>query len=145
MRTHEFLNRVDHDRVVDAIKAAEAKTSGEIRVFVHRGDLKDDAYVYAQTKFNKLCLHKTRERNGVLIFVAPRAQKFAVLGDEAIHAKCGDAFWQQLVERMREHFKQENFTEALEHGIGEVGNVLSQYFPRGPDDRNELPDEIVIE
>lgn len=145
MRTHEFLNRVDHDRVVDAIKAAEATTSGEIRVFVHRGELKDDAYLYAQTKFNKLCLHKTRERNGVLIFVAPRAQKFAVLGDAGIHAKVGDPFWQQLVDKMREHFKQENFTEALVHGVTETGKLLGQYFPRQPDDRNELPDEIVVE
>lgn len=145
MRTHEFLSRVDHDRVVDAIKEAESRTSGEIRVFVHRGELKDDVYTYAQSKFAKLCLHKTRERNGVLVFVAPRAQKFAVLGDAGVHEKCGDLFWQQLVDRMREHFKQENFTEALVHGISEAGNLLAQYFPRQPDDRNELPDEIVVE
>jgi uncharacterized membrane protein len=145
MRTHDFLNRVDHDRVVDAIKEAEAKTSGEIRVFVHRGELADDPYVYAQTKFNKLCLQKTRERNGVLVFVAPRAQKFAVLGDSGIHEKVGDVFWHQLVDKMREHFRQENFTEALVHGITEVGKLLGQYFPRRADDRNELPDEIVVE
>ncbi|MFL6584760.1 MAG: TPM domain-containing protein [Chthoniobacterales bacterium] len=145
MRTHEFLDRVDHDRVVGAIKAAEATTSGEIRVFVHRGELKEDAYTYAQPKFNKLCLHKTRERNGVLIFVAPRAQKFAVLGDSAIHEKCGDAFWQQLVERMREHFQKENFTEALVLAVRETGRLLASNFPRSPDDRNELPDEIVVE
>ena len=145
MRTHEFLNRVDHDRVVGAIKAAEEQTSGEIRVFVHRGELNADPYVYAQSKFNKLCLHKTRERNGVLVFVAPRAQKFAVLGDEGIHAKVGDVFWRQLVEKMREHFKQEHFTEALVDGISEVAQLLAQYFPRRPDDKNELPDEIVVE
>ncbi|MFL6527951.1 MAG: TPM domain-containing protein [Chthoniobacterales bacterium] len=145
MRTHEFLDRVDHDRVVEAIKAAEGQTSGEIRVFVHRGELNEDPYVYAQSKFNKLCLHKTRERNGVLVFVAPRAQKFAVLGDEGIHAKVGDVFWQQLVEKMREHFKQEHFTEALVDGIGEVAKLLAQFFPRRPDDKNELPDEIVVE
>jgi uncharacterized membrane protein len=145
MRTHEFLDRVDHGRVVEAIKAAELTTSGEIRVFVHRGELKEDAYAYAQSKFRKLSLHKTRERNGVLIFVAPRAQKFAVLGDEGVHARCGDLFWLQLVDRMREHFKQENFTEALVQAISETGTLLAAHFPRLPDDRNELPDEIVVE
>lgn len=145
MRTHEFLKRVDHDRVVDAIKAAEANTSGEIRVFVHRGDLADDPVDCAKKKFTKLHMHKTRERNGVLIFVAPRAQKFAVLGDEAVHARCGEAYWQQLVDQMRTHFQQENFTDALVHGINETGKVLAEHFPRRPDDRNELPDDIVVE
>lgn len=145
METQNFLNRLEHERIVDAIREAESKTSGEIRVFIHRGKLEDDAYSYAQTKFHKLCLHKTRERNGVLIFVAPRAQKFAVLGDAGIHEKCGDVFWQQLVERMRAHFKTENFTGALVHAVRETGNALAAHFPRRPDDKNELPDEIVVE
>jgi uncharacterized membrane protein len=98
--------------------------------------------VAAREQFEKLGMTATRERNGVLIFVAPRAQKFAVIGDTGIHERCGDAFWEQLVQRMREHFKAENFTDALVHAIHETGNLLSQHFPCGPDDRNELPNTI---
>ncbi len=143
MQTREFLDRLDHDRIVAAIKEAEAKTSGEIRIFIHRGELKDDVMGHAQRKFQTLGMHKTRERNAVLIFVAPRAQKFAVIGDEGVHAKCGSAFWQQLVDAMREHFKETNFTEALVHGISETGALLAAHFPRRADDRNELPDEPI--
>ena len=143
MRAHDFILRLDHDRIVAAIKAAETKTSGEIRVFIHRGELADDALQHAQRKFAKLGMQKTKERNGVLIFVAPRAQKFAVIGDEAVHARCGEVFWQQLVGSMREHFQRENFTEALVLAINQTADLLATHFPRSAGDKNELSDEIV--
>ena len=92
MRTKEFLSQLDHDRIVSAIKTAEATTSGQIRVFVQRGDLTGDPVIAAQEKFRKLGMEATQERNGVLIFVLPRARKFAVVGDEGVHAKCGAEF-----------------------------------------------------
>ena len=69
-------------------------------------------------------MEKTSERNGVLIFVIPRAQKFAVIGDEGIHAKCGDEFWDRLVNAMRDHFVRSNFTDALVEAIEEAGKAL---------------------
>src|SRR5213078_794776 len=96
MRTREFLTKLEHDRIVQAIREAEMKTSGEIRAFIQRGKLKSDPLVAAQRKFHRLDMHKTRERNAVLIFVAPRVHKFAVIGDKAIHEKCGDQFWQRV-------------------------------------------------
>ncbi|MDQ6809873.1 MAG: TPM domain-containing protein [Verrucomicrobiota bacterium] len=143
MRTKEFLSRLDHDRILEAIRRAESKTSGEIRIYIHRGDLKGDALAEAQKQFVKLGVQKTRERNGVLIFVAPRAQQFAVVGDEGVHAKCGEGFWQQLVEKMRAHFRGENFTAALVEAIDEAGELLAAHFPRTSADVNELSDEIV--
>jgi uncharacterized membrane protein len=143
MRTKEFLNRLDHDRIVQAIKKAEAQTSGEIRVHVQRGLLKDDPVIAAQRKFQELGMQKTRERNAVLIFVAPRAQKFAVIGDEGVHQKCGTEFWQELVDTMRAHFQREDFTEALVKTIEETGSLLARHFARTKDDRDELPDEII--
>src|SRR5437867_9535437 len=101
MRTREFLSKLEHDRIVRAIREAESKTSGEIRVFVQRGKLSADPLIAAQKKFHQLGMHKTQERNAVLIFVAPRAHKFAVVGDKAIHEKCGDEFWEQIIDGMR--------------------------------------------
>src|SRR5213080_3624241 len=96
MRTKEFLSKLEHDRIVHAIRDAESKTSGEIRVYVQRGQLSADPLVVAQKKFQRLGMHKTGERNAVLIFVAPRSHKFAVVGDKAIHEKCGEQFWQHV-------------------------------------------------
>lgn len=143
MRTKEFLSRLDHDRVVAAIAAAEQTTSGEIRVFVQRGPLAGDALPFAEKKFQGLGMHKTAERNAILIFVAPRAQKFAVVGDEGVHAQCGAEFWQGLVDGMQQHFKREAFTDALVEGIENAGQLLARYFPRQSDDRDELSNEVI--
>jgi uncharacterized membrane protein len=143
MRTREFLTKLEHDRVVETIREAESKTSGEIRVLIQRGKLKSDPLVAAQRKFHRLGMHKTRERNAVLIFVVPRAHKFAVVGDKAIHEKCGDEFWQGIVERMRKHFQNERFSDAMVEAVNEIGNVLAREFPKTPEDTNELPDDVI--
>lgn len=141
MRTKEFLGKLEHERIVKAIADAESKTSGEIRVFIQRGELVD-AYEAARKQFEKLGMTRTRERNAVLIFVAPRAQKFAVIGDLGIHERCGKDFWETTVGTMREHFRAENFTNAIVHAIEQTGVALGQHFPRQSDDRNELPDAV---
>jgi uncharacterized membrane protein len=143
MRTHNFIRQLEHDRIVEAIKKAEAKTSGQIRVFLQRGKFEEDALIRAQKKFIQLGMEKTAERNAVLILVAPRMQKFAVIGDEGVHAKCGEQFWEELVSRMRQHFLREDFTEALLEAVEATGALLAKYFPRTGDSKNELPDEVI--
>jgi uncharacterized membrane protein len=143
MRTKEFMSRLDHDRIVQAISGAEAKTSGEIRVFIQRGEIDDEPLEFATKKFHELGMANTADRNAVLILVAPRARKFAIVGDEGIHQKCGVEFWNRLVETMRNHFKREAFTDALVEGIDSIGTLLAQYFPRQKDDRDELSNEII--
>jgi len=142
MRTKEFLSKLEHDRIVAAIRDAESKTSGQIRVFIQRGKLEGDPLIAAQKKFHRLGMHKTPERNAVLIFVAPRAHKFAVVGDKAIHEKCGESFWQRLVDGMREHFRNEKFTDAVVNAIEEADRALVAHFPKRPTS-TKLPDEIV--
>ena len=141
MRARDFQNQLHHEKIVSAIREAEHKTSGEIRVFISRKDV-DDPVVAAQGAFVHLRMEKTQERNGVLIFVAPRASKFAVIGDSAIHAKCGDAFWIEMRDSMAEHFRKSDFTQGIILGVKKAGDLLAQHFPRRPDDRNELPDDV---
>jgi len=128
MRTKEFLSKLEHDRIVQAIRGAESKTSGQIRVYIQRGKLNSDPLIAAQKKFHRLGMHNMAERNAVLIFVAPRAHKFAVVGDKAIHEKLGEAFWQRLVDGMRPHFQNEKFSHALVEAIEETGRALAEHF-----------------
>ena len=141
MKAREFLKTLQQDDIVAAIRKAEKKTSGEIRVFITRKE-PADAIAAAQTQFSELGMEKTGERNGVLIFVAPRVRKFAVIGDTGVHARCGDAFWHAVAGEMTGHFKKEEFTSGILHGIHKAGELLAQHFPRKPDDINELPDDI---
>jgi uncharacterized membrane protein len=145
MRTHSFLRRLDHNRIVQAIKKAEGKSSGQIRVFIQRWKFEGDALPRAERKFFQLGMQKTTSRNAVLIFVAPRAQKYAVVGDVGVHEKCGEEFWKKLVNDMRAHFKNQDFNRAIILAIREAGKLLAAHFPRTGDTINELPDEIVQE
>src|SRR5690349_12725330 len=129
MKPTEFLSKLDHDKVVAAVRAAEQKTSGEIRVFISRHS-PEDPIAEAQRDFDKLGMGKTKEKNGVLIFVAPRARKFAVIGDSGVHAKCGNAFWQALASEMTGHFKAGAFTEGIIHAVTKAGELLAEHFPR---------------
>jgi len=141
MKHRDFVNQLRHDDIVAAIRAAEQKTSGEIRVFISRKK-PEDAVAAAQKVFMKLGMTRTRERNGVLVFVAPRARKLAVIGDEGVHKRCGEEFWRQMAEEMSGHFKASRFTEGIVHVVRKAGELLAEHFPRRPDDRNELPDRV---
>ena len=142
MKPKQFLSQLDHDRIVAAIADAERQTSGEIRVFVSRRAV-NDAIGAAARQFEKLQMQKTGQRNAVLIFVAPRSQTFSIIGDQAIHAKCGDSFWNEVAGEMTGLLKQQKFTDGIVHGIQTSGRLLALHFPCKPDDRNELPDSVV--
>jgi len=143
MRTREFLSKLEHDRIIQAIRDAESKTSGEIRVLIQRGKLKSDPLVAARRKFLRLGMHKTREHNAVLIFVAPRVHKLAVVGDQAIHERCSDQFWQHVATAMHHCFRQQKFTDGIGGAVREVGTVLARHFPKTATDTNELPDDVI--
>jgi len=141
MKAQEFLKTLRHDEIVAAIRDAEKKTSGEIRVFVTRLPI-ETPVAAAQAHFARLGMEKTRERNGVLIFVAPLTHKFAVIGDRGVHERCGDPFWLATTAEMSTHFRESNFTDGIVHGIKKAAELLAEHFPRQPDDRNELSDDV---
>jgi uncharacterized membrane protein len=142
MRHRKFVSALVHERIHAAIHAAELRSSGEIRVMISHKPAPDPVTT-AQQAFLQLGMQQTRHRNAVLIFVAPRSHTFAVIGDEAVHAKCGDEFWRELAGTMAGHFKRGEFTEGLLHGIDRAGELLAAHFPHEPDDRNELPDVVI--
>jgi len=125
--------RIAHRRVVAAIAAAEARTTGEIRVVVVRHQVKD-AVAEAQAYFDSFAMAMAPQRNGVLILVAPSSRNFAVIGDLAVHERCGDGFWTSLSTAMAERFRAGDFSAALIHGIEEAGRLLAAEFPRRPED-----------
>jgi uncharacterized membrane protein len=129
MHPKHFSKHLQHDAIVAVIREAEQKTSGEIRVSISPKHV-DDAVTAAQAEFLRLGLNRSPKRNNVLIFVAPRARKFAVIGDEAVHAKCGDEFWRQLADAMAGYFRKSEFTPGILHGVQKAGELLAEHFPR---------------
>ncbi|MGQ9780601.1 MAG: TPM domain-containing protein [Bacillota bacterium] len=137
---HHFFSREEKKRIVEAIAAAEAETSGEIRVHVE-GSCGGDPLARARQVFAALGMDRTAARNGVLIYLAVRDRRFAVIGDEGIDRVVPEGFWEETKDVMEGYFREGRFVEGILHGIASVGAHLAAYFPRQPGDINELPDE----
>lgn len=127
--------------VAGAIGEAEAGTSAELRVHLD-ARCRGGAVERAVQVFEALGMHRTRERNGVLVYVALLDRKLAVIGDRGIHERVGGAYWQRLVALMRDRFGAARPREGLLDVIADLGAVLASHFPRRPDDRNELSDQV---
>jgi len=136
-----LLSEGDAARVLAAIRAGEALTSGEIRVHVERRS-GGDALAAAQRWFRRLGMEATAQRNGILFYVAVDDRTFAIVGDHGIHDHVGRAFWEALRDAMAASFAKGDPAEGLVRAIEEAGARLAAHFPRGGGDRNELTDEI---
>jgi uncharacterized membrane protein len=141
VKAEMFQKQLRHDDIIAAIREAEMLTSGEIRVFISRKEVADPVEV-AKEHFVRMKMTETRERNGVLIFVAPAAQKFAVIGDVEVHKRCGDGFWTELANEMSGHFREAKFSQGIIHGVKKAGKLLAEHFSRRADDQNELSDDV---
>ena len=140
----QILNNEEDHRVVEAIRQAELNTSGEIKVHIEnhcRGDVEERSLFV----FNRLKLNETKLRNGVLIYLAVKDRKFAILGDEGINNVVEDGFWNDVKDLMQSRFKESRFAEGLEEGIMHCGEKLKTFFPYQTNDINEISDEISYE
>ena len=139
-----FLAEADLDAVTRAIGAAELRTSAEIRVHLdHR--CPGEPMARAVTVFEHLGMHRTAARHGVLIYVSVGDHKLAVLGDQGIHERVGQVYWERLVDAVLAHFREERPRDGVLHAVAEVGAVLARHFPRRPGDVNELSDQVSID
>ena len=141
MKAKNFFSDNDKERIVEAIAEAEKNTSGEVRVHVEwkcNGEPLDRA----ANLFALLKMHKTKLRNGVLIYLSINDRKFAIIGDAGINAKVSEDFWESTKDKMLDHFKENRLTDGLVAGILSTGEQLKSHFPYQSDDVNELPNDI---
>jgi uncharacterized membrane protein len=136
-----FFSKEQQDKIVAAIKEAELNTSGEIRVHLEP-NCSIDSVERAKQVFEELKMHETELKNGVLFYLAYSDKKFAIIGDNGIHEKVSDSFWNEEKELMKTHFIQKQFTEGLCIAIAKAGQKLKEHFPYQTNDTNELSNEI---
>ena len=131
--------------IVKAIRHAEQRTSGEVRVFVESRCSWVDAIDRAVELFFKLQMDKTENRNATLVYVAIKDRQLAVFGDEGIHQKVGTAYWNNVVSEMLQSFNRLDYAKGIADCVIQIGDALTTHFPYERDtDKNELPDEIVF-
>ena len=141
MKMKHFLNNVDHERIHQAIQSAEQGTSGDIVLFISHRKV-DNPLAAANDEFKKLNLENAMDRNSLLIFLAPRTQKFAVIGGTALHDKLGHAWWNELAALLTRHFKEGRYTEGLLNALEQAGQALKAHFPDDAPDRTSQRDIV---
>ena len=137
----EPLNPNQERQVQETIAAAELNTSGEIRVHIDKW-CKTDPLFKAKNLFGHLKMNETKGRNGVLIYVAMKEKKFAIVGDVGINTRVPVGFWDTTKDKMKARFAEGELVAGICEGIAEAGHQLKAFFPYESDDENELPNEI---
>jgi uncharacterized membrane protein len=141
MSAKDFFTEEQQESINLAIRLAELDTSGEVRVHLENvcaGEVLDRAAFV----FKQLGMDNTELRNGVLIYLAIKNRKFAIIGDAGINKVVPADFWDDIKHRMLNHFRSDDFETGLREAIKAVGEQLKAYFPRNKNDVNELSDEI---
>lgn len=140
-KVEEFLSTKEEAEVVEAIRLAEKNTSGEIRVHIEKENPMAP-FERAIAVFNELKMYDTKDRNGVIIYVAVKSKQFAIFGDKGINEKVADDFWNCTKDIMAAHFRNGDNCQALVEGIHNAGVQLQKHFPFQSDDTDELTNEI---
>jgi uncharacterized membrane protein len=141
----EFFSEEEKQQLVAAVQQAEKRTSGEIRIFVESRCRFVDPVDRAKELFLQLGMAQTKERNATLIYIAFEDHQLAILGDEGIHQKVGQHYWEEEVATMIREFRSEHVVDGICNVVKDIGEALTQHFPYNSEtDKNELPDEIVF-
>ena len=129
--------------VEESIRQAELRTSGEIRLYVE-DRCPVDVLDRAAHLFQTLKMHATAQRNGVLIYLAVADRQFAIIGDVGINTKVPTGFWDSVKDEMLSEFRKGDLPSGIRAGIRAAGEKLATHFPRGANDRDELPNNVVL-
>ncbi|WP_405608762.1 TPM domain-containing protein [Polaribacter sp. Asnod1-A03] len=140
-KVEAFLTPEEEKEIISAIKTAEKNTSGEIRVHIEASTEKNHEERSLEV-FHLLEMHKTKDANGVLIYVAVKDKKFVIFGDKGINDVVPDSFWNSTKDVIQNHFKNGNFKQGIVDGILKAGQELKEHFPWQIDDEDELSNEI---
>ena len=138
-----IFNEEEQQRIRKAIEDAERHTSGQIRVCIEK-TCSENVLDRAAKYFHQLDMHKTKLRNGVLIYLATVDRKFAIIGDRGLNKLVPGNFWDETKEDMLNHFKYGDLVEGIVTGLKIAGDNLQRYFPHQSDGSNELSDDIAF-
>lgn len=147
---YNYFSEDELKEIQSAADAVERNTVGEIVLsFRNKKSLLEKLYSnheLAMKDFDKLGVHNTKERTGVLVFLLFEERYFDIIADEGIYAKIPDDTWNKMEEKLKEEFRNNNYSAGVLALIAEMGEVLSREFPTraGADNDDEIQNEIVI-
>ena len=129
--------------LVEAIQTAENHSTGEIRVHIDSTTEGHNAEIAFEV-FKRLCKDQTAEKNAVLFHVNFEQQYLTIIGDEGIHKKVHQNFWDKMHDEITTSFSKGKYFDGLKKAILETGIELKNHFPISGENPNELPNEITF-
>lgn len=138
-----FITDMQLALLVEAIHTAEEYSTGEIRIHIDSNTEDKNAEV-AYEVFRRLCKDQTAEKNAVLFHVNFENKYLTIIGDEGIHERVKQSFWNKLHDEITSAFSKGNYFEGLKNAILKTGLELKKYFPVTGENLNELPNEITF-
>lgn len=141
MSSDFHLSEEQEQQVIDAIRGAEERTSGEIRVHIE-ATCQGEPLERAARVFHELGMDQTELQNGILIYIASVDHKVAVYAGKGIHRQVPEGFWNDVLDLLLEYFSSDRFEEGIARAVTMAGDKLRELYPRRGDDINELPDDI---
>ena len=143
-KAEDYFSLQEKQMIAHAIQQAELQTSGEVRVFVESKCNYVNAIDRAKEIFDKLNMHKTENKNAVIVYVALKHKQLAIFADDGIYKKTGVQFWNDELNLMIDYFKNENIVDGITKVVEHIGEALKTHFPFQKNDTNELPNDVVF-
>ena len=134
-------------RITDAIAVDEARHRGEI-CFAVESALDWRALWHGRAAreraadvFSQLRVWDTRENNGVLIYLLLADHRIEIVADRGLGGSISAEQWRGVCQLMEEQLGAGNPEQAVLRGVGAVGDLLADVFPRTADHdhHDELP------
>jgi putative membrane protein len=107
-------------------------------------DLSGAVLARAQLEFYQLGLKNTAGASGILLFVSLFEREAVVLADEGIAKLCPPETWRETIAKMIEGVRREDFATGMADALEHCAQILSEKFPRHANDRDELPNRLII-
>ncbi len=138
----DFLTNDEEREVVEAIRAAEAQTSGEIRVVItSRWFLSPERRAWRL--FERLDMTRTHHRNGALIVLFTRRRRFVVLGDIGLNAIVPADYWPRISDDLSSLLREGRKVDAITAAIRTLGGTMTAHWPPEFSNPDELPNSVI--
>lgn len=149
-RLRRLLSEMDSRSIADAIARSERKHRGEICVVVEPALDLGDVFRGVTTRERALQLFSakrvwdTEENNGVLIYFLLADRALEIVADRGVVRHWNSRDWEQLSREIEQQIREQGLRSAIIHGIQKLGVLLTTYYPSRENDRNEIPDTVVM-
>lgn len=89
-------------------------------------------------------IHLTQARTGVLIHVSAEDHIVEVIADEGIYARVSPDHWGETADALLAGLRRDDLAQGFVDAIALAGTVLAEHFPPSTENRDELPNRLVL-